>query len=57
MNDGSADGSGAIPRFAGRIRVSRWCITNELAAPIRMALQHATGDVVLVHDADLEQPR
>ena len=58
VNDGSADGSGAIlDALRGedpRLTVVHHERNRGKGAAILTALQHATGDVVLVHDADLE---
>ena len=58
VNDGSADGSGAIlDALRGedpRLTVVHHERNRGKGAAIHAALQHATGDVVLVHDADLE---
>ena len=57
-DDGSTDGTAAaIQRLAGRVagmRVFAHARNEGKGAAIRTMLPHATGDVVLVQDADLE---
>lgn len=58
VDDGSSDGTGAVLASCAtverRLRVLHHGSNLGKAAAIRTALAHATGDVVLVQDADLE---
>jgi glycosyltransferase involved in cell wall biosynthesis len=59
VNDGSSDGTtGAIDRGTWRrdprLRVLDNPINFGKGAAIRLGLKHATGDIVLIQDADLE---
>ncbi|MFA5363345.1 MAG: glycosyltransferase family 2 protein [Candidatus Omnitrophota bacterium] len=55
VNDGSTDGtSGILQRWKGRIIVVEHSRTEGKGACIRDALKAASGDIVLIQDADLE---
>ncbi|MDX2115528.1 MAG: glycosyltransferase family 2 protein [Planctomycetota bacterium] len=58
VDDGSTDGSGAILlSLAGvyaDLRVLKHPRNMGKGAAVRTGLEHATGDLVLIHDADLE---
>lgn len=58
VDDGSNDGTDAVvQRFASedaRVRYFRQPKNRGKTAAIRMALEHATGDIILIQDADLE---
>jgi glycosyltransferase involved in cell wall biosynthesis len=58
-NDGSDDGTerainGSPWRGDGRVQVHQSPINLGKGAAIRLGLRHATGDVILIQDADLE---
>jgi glycosyltransferase involved in cell wall biosynthesis len=58
-NDGSSDGTGRVIdespwRGDPRVRVYASDINLGKGAAIRLGLRHATGDVMLIQDADLE---
>ena len=58
VDDGSTDGTDAVvQRFAGedaRVRYFRQPKNQGKTAAIRTALEHASGDIILIQDADLE---
>src|ERR1700759_341278 len=58
VDDCSTDGTGAIfDRLAAaepNIRLIRKPVNEGKGAAVRTAIQHASGDFCLVHDADLE---
>jgi glycosyltransferase involved in cell wall biosynthesis len=57
VDDGSTDGSGEILKEearAGDLRVLHHEHNRGKGAAVRTAFQHATGDVFLIQDADLE---
>jgi glycosyltransferase involved in cell wall biosynthesis len=53
-DDGTADRAEQVARRDRRVRVLRLEANRGKGAAIRAALEHATGDYVLVQDADLE---
>lgn len=59
VNDGSTDRTGAVldalaVRWPGQLRVLHHKRNRGKGAAVRTALEHATGDVVITQDADLE---
>jgi len=58
VDDGSTDGSGAIlealQRGDRRLTIVRRERNHGKGAAVRTALEHATGDICVIHDADLE---
>lgn len=59
VNDGSTDGTDAVltelaARWPGSLRIVHHEQNRGKGAAIRTALEHVTGDVVIIQDADLE---
>jgi glycosyltransferase involved in cell wall biosynthesis len=56
VDDGSTDGTGAVLSQLGdsTVRVLRHAENRGKGAAIRTALEHASGDLVIIQDADLE---
>jgi dolichol-phosphate mannosyltransferase len=54
IDDGSDDGTGEIARRTPGVRVIRHATRRGKGRAIRTALPEVTGDVVVIHDADLE---
>lgn len=54
VDDGSSDGTCEILRQTSDITYLEHKLNRGKGAAVRTALQHATGDIILIQDADLE---